>query len=346
MTIALTARACGKLILTGEHSVVYGTPAIVTAVQRYTYVDFEPRADSRLITFLSGFSASPFEYSLNKMKRFKEKLDRHFEEFSRGQRPVNQILSRPDDLLAYTLASVAKRFAPLGGRLHTRSELPLGAGMGSSASVIGATLTLHDYLRGHHTPLNERFEQIRFCERLQHGKGSALDASAIAFGGVQKVTNGQPEALHLDLSHWYYCLDGIPSASTGECVAYVRQHYGSDWGLWAEFSAVIKAFEEALFSQKNMSLAIGENQKLLCRLGVVPEATQHFIREIENTGATAKISGAGSIRGQYGGMLLIYQPDKSAWEKFKEKYPEKLMGELKVSPIGTQMILPIKPNEN
>ena len=43
-----TARAPGKVILTGEHFVIYGTPALVMAINRYVWVRVEERPDSAM----------------------------------------------------------------------------------------------------------------------------------------------------------------------------------------------------------------------------------------------------------------------------------------------------------
>lgn len=339
MSTTLRARACGKLILSGEHAVVYGAPALVAAVARYSTVSFTPHAHGHLQTFLRGFSREPVSYPLAQLKRFRDRLDRHFDEFLNGTRPVHNILGRPDDLLAYTLASLARRFLPLRGHIETQSELPLGAGMGSSASVIAATLRLYEALCAQPLSPAERFAQIRFCERLQHGKGSAIDAAAVSFGGVQKVVDGQAEALPLDrLDGWYYYLDGIPAASTGECVAQVRCQFGADRLLWDEFAAVGRALEEALRSGGDPRPALRANQALLERLGVVPATTSARIQALAASGATAKVSGAGSVRGPGGGMLLVYQPDPAAWQHWLAQNPEPYAGPLKLAAGGVELL--------
>ncbi|MDO5091645.1 MAG: GHMP kinase, partial [Cardiobacteriaceae bacterium] len=189
-----SARAPGKLILSGEHSVVYGAPALVMAVARYTTVRFTPLHETGVLkTVLQGFSQGA-AYPLSGLARLKDKLDRRFEQFARGERPVQNILHRPDDLVIYTLATLLRQLPlpgrsnrhrlPVPGRLSTESELPLGAGMGSSAAAIAATLVLYEHLTDHPLSHEQRFEHIRFCERLQHGKGSAIDAAAVTWGGI------------------------------------------------------------------------------------------------------------------------------------------------------------------
>ena len=50
------------------------------------------------------------------------------------------------------------------------------------------------------------------------------------------------------------------------------------------------------------------NHRLLCRTGVVPGPVQELVARIEKAGGAAKISGAGSVRGDSAGVLLVTGP--------------------------------------
>ncbi|MDO4776267.1 MAG: GHMP kinase [Cardiobacteriaceae bacterium] len=317
------ARAPGKLILSGEHSVVYGAPALVMAVAKYTTVRFTPLHETGVLkTVFQGFSQGA-AYPLASLSRLKDKLDRRFEQFARGERPVQNILHRPDDLVIYTLATLLRqlpmpgrshaRRLPVPGRISTESELPLGAGMGSSAAAIAATLVLYEHLGNHPLTLEQRFEHIRFCERLQHGKGSAIDAAAVTWGGIQFLENGQPAAQDITLDgHWYALQHGIPHTSTGETVAQVRARHAADHALWQQFAACTQALRETLRAQGNPRDSIRENHRLLRHIGIVPDGTAQLIARIEASGGAAKVSGAGASAGEHGGMVLIWHPDENA----------------------------------
>lgn len=314
------AKSPGKIILTGEHSVVYGAPAIVAAVAKYTEVRFTALRESKSIqTFIQGFPHIA-DYPLRGLAKLKHKLDDRFSRFIGGELPVNRILNRPEDLIIYTLASLAGHLPlpgprthlplPNPGRLHTQSELPLGAGMGSSAAAIAATLVLYEHLLNLPLSLEQRFERIRFCERLQHGKGSAIDAAAVTYGGIQHLENGEPAAVEAQLDgRWYCALQGIPAVSTGEAVAHVRARHGADAALWQAFASVSQTLHSVLLRHASPRDAIRENHRLLVRIGVVPRAAQDIIAAIEAAGGAAKISGAGANAGENAGMLLAYTED-------------------------------------
>lgn len=315
----LQARAPGKIILSGEHSVVYGADALAAAVQEYTTVNFLPVSHSRVInTIFSGISTG-VTYPINALSKLKHHLDERFEKYAQGKLPVQNILSHPNDLVMYALMSLLHqlpsrktlaRFAPNSGILRSESTIPNGAGMGSSASAIAATLVLYEDIL--QKPLNtkQRFEMVRFCERLQHGKGSAIDAATVTYGGINRVRAQQPEHvnIHLD-NNWYWLNTGTPASSTGACVQYVQNHYGTDTQRWHNFNTVTQSLEQALQHNACPIDSIQENHQLLKSIGVVPEPASQLIAEIEKIGGAAKISGAGAVEGEKAGLVLMYLPE-------------------------------------
>ncbi|MEM6897616.1 MAG: GHMP kinase, partial [Pseudomonadota bacterium] len=315
------ARAPGKLILSGEHSVVYGAPALAVAVEQYTEVWFTPlHKTGGLFTAFESLSPSAF-YPFEALKSFKDGLDRRFDDFLRGEMPVQKILQRPDDLAIYTLTSLLPMIPmpgrssglglPVPGQLSSRSSMPLGAGMGSSAAVVAATIVLYEHLLGQPQTAQQRFEKVRFCERLQHGKGSAIDASAVVFGGLNRVQGDTVSPMEMTEEHslrksegWYWVQLGTPVSKTGECVAKVREGHGSDAALWAEFAACTDAFGTAVANDEDPTEVIRANHRLLQRIGVVPQPAARFADAVEALGGAAKVSGAGAVRGEHAGVML------------------------------------------
>lgn len=352
---ATGARAPGKLILSGEHSVVYGAPAVVVAIERYIELWFTPlHQTGGLQTAFESLAPRSF-YPFDILKGFKDSLDRRFDEFMRGDLPVQKILSRPDDLAIYTLTSLlpmlpapggtGRPSLPVPGQLTSRSEMPLGAGMGSSAAVVAATIVLYEHLLGLPQSKHDRFQKVRFCERLQHGKGSAIDASAVVFGGANRVQGEDVRALELAKDHtlrsadgWYWVIHGRPEASTGECVAAVRNRHGHDAALWNEFADCTAAFEAVLAQNSDPRDVISENQSLLERIGVVPTASSRFAEAVRASGGAAKISGAGSVKGNQGGAMLVYHPDPDAFAELMSQYPDREWDRLSLAADGAGMM--------
>ncbi|MEM6300503.1 MAG: GHMP kinase [Pseudomonadota bacterium] len=351
-----TAVAPGKVILSGEHSVVYGAPAIAVAVDRHTELTFTPMHKTEGVrTAFEDLSHGQF-YPLDILKTFKAGLDRRFDQFVRGDIPVQKILQRPDDLAVYTLVFLMHllpipgvsqtRRLPVPGQLNSRTALPMGAGMGSSAAIIAATFVLYEHMLNLPQTLSERFERVRFCERLQHGKGSAIDAAAVVYGGVNRVHKDTLE--HPDISPlhplrtgtgWYWVLHGVPTSSTGECVAAVRENHGADSALWSAFEQCTNQFTDGLEANQDPREILKENHQLLTRIGVVPAAAQRFIDEVERAGGAAKVSGAGSIRGDNAGIVLVYMPEDAQMHALMQKHPNMRWETLRMAPQGAHLRL-------
>lgn len=348
-------RACapGKIILSGEHSVVYGAQAVAVAIQKHTTVNFKPLTESNTINTLFAGISSGVHYPLHALGSLKEKLDSRFESFAQGALPIQKILTKPDDLLMYTLSSLVHHlpvpgrasshsYLPLPGRLSSTTNLPLGSGMGSSASAIAATLVLFEHLLDKPLGIDQRFDMVRFCERLQHGRGSAIDAAAVTYGGFNHIQNGNVKQLDISLGDgWYWIFTGKPQVSTGECVHYVRDRHEGDKPLWHEFSAVTASMIEQLGSGASVIDTIKANHRLLCRIGVVPHSAATLIKRIEALGGAAKISGAGAHKGDAGGLVLAYLPDQGMKKKIDvlmDDYQEYIWGHVEEDACGARYI--------
>ena len=352
------AHAPGKLILSGEHSVLYGAPALAIAMARYTEVWFTPMSlGEGLRTAFTNLSDGAV-YPLKLVSKFKNSLDSRFDQFARGELHVQDVLTKPDDLAVYALASLLQDKPlngdavpgigavwplPAPGELGSRSDLPIGAGMGSSAAIVAATTVLFEGLLGRPKSALERLDRVRFCERLKHGKAGPIDAAAVVLGGLVRVDNVQDHAAQITLPQehnllsgdgWYWVMHGRPESGTGECVSAVAAAHGHEKALWEEFANCTREFEARLLGGDSPSDAITANQRLLERIGVVPEATQTFVKAVEASGGAAKLCGAGTVRGDHGGMILVRMDDRNAMAALMSHHPGLAWDSLKMSPTG------------
>ncbi|MEM6799521.1 MAG: hypothetical protein AAF589_08405, partial [Planctomycetota bacterium] len=127
--------------------------------------------------------------------------DTRFDQFARGELTVQDVLSQPDDLAVYALATLledrandtdamlglgAVRQLPTPGELGSRSSLPIGAGMGSSAAIVAAITILFENLLNRSKTPEERLDRVRWCERLKHGKAGPIKTSRLRSTGFCK----------------------------------------------------------------------------------------------------------------------------------------------------------------
>lgn len=162
------ASAPGKMILFGEHSVVYRGPAVVLAIDRRATVYARKRDDTKIFIDADNLGFSGYfdgdEY-----------------------KPVRGRAWRGRNLQALNV-SARKTLEHLGMEggvnLKVRSMIPIAAGLGSSAAICVATVAAVERLFEGGLETQE-ISNIAFeGETIIHGKPSGVDNNISAFGGA------------------------------------------------------------------------------------------------------------------------------------------------------------------
>ena len=334
----MKAVAPGKLILSGEHAVVYGKPAIAMAIDRSAVFELTPQAGDQVSFDLPGIELGD-SHTVNALRDFKRRIDRKYREFQNGQIGISYVLSAPVDLFRFafihTLDGLHKKLDS-GLVMKLRSSIPVGCGMGSSAAtVLSEIRALGHYLRVDFKP-DWYYEYSLDAEKLQHGNPSGVDSYISLHGGCARFQNGEATSISLPRTKMYMVQTGIPESTTGECVMDVERNFKSST-IWSEFEDVTNAFEDAIRKNDSQKLhwLVRENNRLLSAIGVVPSTVQRFISDIEQWGGSAKICGAGSVTGDNGGIVLV----------FAEQQPNELCAKygytvstVRGDPLGTRII--------
>lgn len=310
----MEAIAPAKAILSGEHAVVYGAPALAVAVRRYARCRIAPARGFRLRLPDLGLERRLTHDDLLTLHR---RSGERYRDFQQGRIPVDRILAGEGDLLLFALVELlgADRLAGLPGlAIEIDSEIPVGAGMGSSAATVAALLTALVGQLELPTTAEALLRSTRNAEQLQHGRSSGIDPAICCRGGGVRFQQGAIRPLALAWGPgWYLADTGRPEASTGVCCERVRQGF-ADSAIWSEFADLSDRLAGALQQEAGDEVGrlIRLNHRLLCRIGVVPEPVQAWIAALEADGAAAKISGAGSVSGDRAGLVLVYHPDPPA----------------------------------
>jgi mevalonate kinase len=152
--------AHGKIILIGEHAVVYQRPALALPFQAvHVHVSVEPSAENWVNSALyqGPLASSPAHFE--HLKTLVEALIEHFS------------------------------LSPL--RINFESNIPISAGMGSSAALASAlTQAIYD---GLDQDLSEaqRYEWTQVAERIAHGNPSGIDALSTTHDQVWWFVRGE-----------------------------------------------------------------------------------------------------------------------------------------------------------
>lgn len=290
--------APGKIHLMGEHSVVYGKPALLTAINRRLFVRIDSTENVNV-----ACDAEIVHQCLSIMQK------------------------------TYHIEDIP------GMNITITSTIPIGSGLGSSASLAVATLgALHLFLKKGWNPttINELAYEV---EKTQHGNPSGGDNTAVTFGGFLwyrrefeflKSMWQLPFRIAKNLKPFVLINSGKPKETTGEMIAIVGERIkNKELRIKKIFSDQEELTKRMTLALKNgdedeLITSIKEGEKNLEKLGVVGKKATTIIRIIEKHGGAAKISGAGGIKGG-SGMLLVYHPKpeilsdgikKNKWEAF------------------------------
>lgn len=311
---AVAARAPGKLILCGEHGVVYGAPALALAVDRYVTVTVRAWAKPGLRLQGNPFTPAT-DWPLASAPGLKAELEMRHARFRAGELPAAEILRAPAEFIQYAAAQVlADAAAPRAGCVvEIASDIPFGSGMGSSAALaLALTRALAAYWR---IPVRRErlYAWARQAENLRHGRSSGLDPRVCLHGGGIRFQAGRHVPLTRVPPRLLLAQTGVPLTGTGDCVEAVAQRSGEN-GPWREMTAITRRLAAALAAadQSAQQAALRAQQRLLTRLGVTPAPVAAFIRALEQTGAAAKICGAGAVAGRAAGLVWIISDDEPA----------------------------------
>lgn len=266
----MTGRACGKVILVGEHAVVHGVPALAVGIERGARAEATRATGESTLTIRGG----------------------------------GRVVAGSDDsdlgrAFAGVLAAVSADATPLAVTAET--DLPAGAGLGCSAALGVAIARAVADARGVTRSTTDTIEHAMAWERVFHGNPSGIDATVAARGGCIRFVRGAGfedvrlrAPLHLVIGH-----TGMPSSTKVmvEGVARLAERRPE---------VVKKSFEgiRALADNARLALEAGDlvglgklldlNQMLLAGLHVSSAEIERLCDLARAAGALgAKLTGAG-----------------------------------------------------
>lgn len=306
--LIITARAPGKLILSGEHAVVYGCPALALAIDRFATTTIMQTATEEIqFEFVNDQLLE--STTIYKLQLLQNQIDQRYQKFTQGQVQIKEVIHNPLELIQYAFIYLVENlFLPITGgfKIQVGLTLPLGCGMGASAAVIMSLMYALVNYYGKTLAVDKYLHFGREIENLQHGRSSGLDLFLSLHGGCYFFTGGNVAKRELPKIPLVLVNTGKAKSSTGECVEMVVKHL-QHHHLAAAFTQVTIAMDQALQqnSLKESKDWIKENHILLQQLGVVPEKVADFIARVAKRGSAAKVTGAGAIFGDQAGVVLV-----------------------------------------
>jgi len=288
--MSTTASAPGKVYLFGEHAVVYGEPAVPCAIERRATVTVEARDDDRLRVSVDDLTLNGFtvEYSGDEEKTPDVNVPTPLIEAAMGY--VDGALAQARD---------AADAPDAGFDVQIESEIPLGAGLGSSAAVVVAGI------RAATAELGVELEPAEVADRayqveyeVQDGQASRADTFCSAMGGAVRVEGDECRTLDTPDLPFVIGDDGT-SHDTGELVAGVRKlrdEYDFAADTVEAIGDLVRQGEDALADGdvEELGRLMNFNHGLLSALGVSGRSLDNMVWAARDGGALgAKLTGAG-----------------------------------------------------
>ncbi len=274
-----TGSAPGKVILLGEHAVVYGEPAIavpLNSLRATATFTATGHTSEKLVVDAPGIAVHA---------RLDELAKVH---------PLAAAITETTRVL-----NIA---APPAGTLRVASALPLAAGLGSSAAI---TIAIARALAAHFAielTAASAAQIAAAVENLHHGSSSGIDPTVIAHNAAICYTKHKdPEFICPHANLELVIADSGTTGSTREAVNAVRLLHSNDparySGIFAEIGALVVSARAPLEAGKHAVLGavLNANHKLLQAIGVSTTFLDTLCAAALRAGAYgAKLTGAGT----------------------------------------------------
>jgi mevalonate kinase len=169
----VTTSAPGKLMVMGEHAVVYDRPCIVTAVDSRIKVNIEKREDDLLVIDAKQLSHKPYKIKLNRLDGKKNNVPK---EIAFVRQSVKRFRRRYDLFHGITVS--------------TESDFSHRYGFGSSSAVSVGTIKALYALLNIKNSKRDIFDMAYQVTLDIQGLGSGFDIAAAVYGGTLYFTTG------------------------------------------------------------------------------------------------------------------------------------------------------------
>lgn len=316
-------KTCAKVILFGEHSVVYGYPAVAlplrnlcmraTVSNECTFnfeldKSFELKSKTTSLNSHSSLNSSNLHSSLNS---------------SNSLSVETSIETNIDDNIVFSalgftglLRNITPRFSSIRTAIHcaldfagwdgerlyvlTESDFPPERGLGSSAASAGAIIrAILDYY-GIEANQSQLFSLTQQAERVAHGRPSGLDAVATSSLLPVKYCNGSFDYMNINMRAWIVLADSGLKGMTRVTVEDLRKKRDENPtfvnSLLQELGDIALSAEDDLLngSSENVGIKMIRAHRILDKLGISTPLLNDLVDAAYSNGALgAKLTGGG-----------------------------------------------------
>lgn len=287
------ASAPGKIILFGEHFVVYGMKAVLCSIDKRITATSQ-FIDEKVIRIRSSLGESEISIDLsNNLEKVQQKF----------MKPFVYVAQR----------AIKENSSKSGIELVLESEIPTGVGLGSSsAACVAATASVNGLFCK--LSKNDVMKIAVQAERIIFEQNSGADSSVSTFGGLVSydLKNGfENISSRNDLR--FIISNSAQVHNTQDVVRQVRNFKEKNNDLFNKLCKLeIDIVDNAMSSLRENDLnKLGslmlQNHDLLKQIGISTEKIDLLVEEAKKTSYGAKITGAGG-----GGCIISLVDDSNS----------------------------------
>jgi len=323
MVKKIRASVPAKVILFGEHFVVYGKSALATAINRRLTVDVSSREKRGYHIKIENIPTFGLEMNL----LGEEERALPYKDYGAATKAIAYVKE--------SIRYLEERYGIGGGvegvEIEIKSEIPLSAGLGSSAATCVATVAALKEYFGVSGDLEEIREDAHSIELAVQGVASPVDTAISTYGGYVSVEKGEVKRLlHLgELNLLVGCVGSIPLSMDAQKASEIgfktkkiveqvkvrketyKEIFDSIFDISDEITTqAIRAMKDGDFVKLGELMSI--NHGLLDAIGVVPRRLSEFVKVSQELGALgAKVTGAGGLDAMGGIGSILVLPGES-----------------------------------
>jgi mevalonate kinase len=304
-----SGQACAKIIIAGEHAVVYGKPALIAPINLSVKCTISAN-NSNSINIFNKQDDSKYLLAVDDL------INHNDEEISKFDQSIKLICLSL--MTTYKTLDINKLE---GFDLIIDSSIPIG-GFGSSTSLATAlVISFCKYIQISVEKNDILNIVMNIEENFSNYRPAGADQTAIVYNKFIFFQKLKPQNLIKEITIQNSkilekCLviqSGKPETKTGDVVLFIKSKYDANKipfeNIFDKIGDLTIEIEKNLVEDDsyNFKYNIDRLNEELIKLGIVTEKTIKLINSIKSIGGNyVKVSGAGSIGNGYSGALLCY----------------------------------------